>query len=113
MDATNMILDMPVSKPELFGKLDPVASSVDGKKMEFAKQFESIMMHRVLESMKNSIGEWGFEVDGAARQTFDMFWFHLGEEIGNQGGLGLSKQIYESLCPTDEPAAPEQLDQSL
>jgi len=114
MDTSTLFLDSPVSAPDLVGKLDTTVPTLDDKKMEFAKQFESVLMHRVLEQMKNSIGEWGSEEEltGADLQTYDLFWFHLGEEIGGQGGLGLWKQIYQTLTGGSSGEATD-LDQSL
>jgi len=105
MSVDRLTADSPVSVANLVGKVDTTVPIIDAGKMEFAKQFESVLMHRVLEQMKESVGQWGFEVDGAAAQTYDLFWFHLAEELGRQGGLGLWKQIHQSL-QTHEAAAP-------
>ncbi|HEX42774.1 MAG TPA: hypothetical protein ENN81_12055 [Phycisphaerales bacterium] len=111
MSVDHLTANSPVSVANLVGKLDTTAPIIDAKKMEFAKQFESVLMHRVLEQMKESVGQWGFEVDGAAAQTYDLFWFHLADELGRQGGLGLWKQIYQSLQADGVAAPGKPLDQ--
>ena len=67
------------------------------QKKQFADDFESVFIEKLLDEMKNTIGEWGFEQDGASRQIQGLFWLHLARDIGAKGGLGLSKEIYQSL----------------
>lgn len=73
-----------------------------------AKQFESVLLTQLLNEMKNTIGQWGPQKDGAAQQVDSMFWSTLGQDLGQQGGLGLWKQIDRHLSgqetsPTTPP----------
>jgi len=69
----------------------------DKKKIEVAKDFEAIFIRQLFSQMKNTIGESGFLQDGSSKQIQDMFWSFLGDEVSEQGGLGMWKNIYESI----------------
>jgi hypothetical protein len=47
--------------------------------------------------MKNTVGDWGFEKDGASQQIQGIFWLYLAQDIADKGGVGLWKDIYEFL----------------
>ena len=82
--------------------------------IEAAKAFESILLTQCLNEMKNSIGQWGSEKDGAAEQIDGIFWSHLGQEMGCQGGIGLWKQLTQDLETTTSPSTEsEELKQTL
>jgi len=75
------------------------ASSVERRESreQVAKDFESVLINKLLDEMKNTIGDWGFEKDGICKQAQGIFWLYLAQDIANQGGLGLWKDIYEFL----------------
>lgn len=86
---------MSISVNELNSStLLPVHSSTLEK---VAKDFESLLTTELLDEMKNSIGSWGFEKDGASEQLNGLFWMYLGRDIGQNGGIGLWKDIYRML----------------
>jgi len=60
-----------------------------------AKDFESVLLNKLLDEMKNTIGDWGFDEDGVSKQVQGIFWLYLAQDIANQGGLGLWKDISE------------------
>jgi Rod binding domain-containing protein len=62
---------------------------------EAAKGFESILVHRLVQSMKSSIPDSGLLSGGISRQIQDMFWFFLADEVGKKGTFGLWKQLCE------------------
>jgi Rod binding domain-containing protein len=118
MDSSELILTNPVSPPPLllsqestgvnwditqsYPKIttcDP--SKIDEfsveKKRQIAKDFESILINKLLEEMKNTIGDWGFDKDGTSKQVQGIFWLNLAQDIANKGGLGLWKDVYEFL----------------
>lgn len=97
MEAAKMILTEAVSSPELLERIDKVDTSTEAKKKQFAKDFESIIITKLLEEMRRSIGDWGFEKDGPSKQIQGIFWSYLGESLGKQGGFGMWKEIYNSL----------------
>ena len=58
-----------------------------------AKDFESVLLHKVLQSMKDTIGDWGSDEDGTSKQTRDLFWMYLARDLAEHGGFGLWKDI--------------------
>ncbi|UCC98603.1 MAG: hypothetical protein JSW66_01660 [Phycisphaerales bacterium] len=107
MDSANLILTQPVPPPsplEHVSKLD-IDRLSDQKKRQIARDFESILINKVLDQMKNTIGDWGFEKDGSSAQVQGIFWLYLAQDIGNNGGMGLWKDIYQFLAGNDQPDA--------
>ncbi|MEJ2648354.1 MAG: hypothetical protein P8016_08120 [Sedimentisphaerales bacterium] len=47
--------------------------------------------------MKDTIGNWGFEKDSASEQVDGIFWLYLARDMADKGGLGLWKNIYDSM----------------
>jgi Rod binding domain-containing protein len=68
------------------------------KTEKFCKDFESVFITRLLDEMKETIGDWGGEQDGAAKQTQGLFWMYLAQDMGDKGGFGLWKQMYNQLA---------------
>ena len=62
-----------------------------------AKDFESIFLQQVLQEMKKTIPDSGLTSDGVSGQIKDIFWFYLAQEMGEQGGLGLWKEVYRQM----------------
>ena len=109
-----LLLTNPVSPPSLLENLGKVDNILEGKKEQFAKDFESIFIHKLLEEMKNTIGEWGFEKDGAFEQVQGIFWMYLARDVAEQGGFGLWKDIYKSLTGLEAAeTATESLDRKI
>jgi Rod binding domain-containing protein len=77
-----------------------IDNASEAKKKQFAKDFESVFINKLLDEMKNTIGDWGSEKDGAGKQIDDIFWSYLSQDIANNGGFGLGKNIYQSLTDT-------------
>jgi flagellar protein FlgJ len=71
-----------------------------------AKDFESILLQRLLDSMKRTIPESGLLPGGITEQMNDIFWMYLSQELGRQGGLGLWKQLAARFQAAAEPDAP-------
>ncbi|MCH8192499.1 MAG: hypothetical protein IIA65_00605 [Planctomycetes bacterium] len=100
----------PLEGVDLFKPIPKTAEpqGIDGSKPQMrdperekvAKAFESILLVRLMEQMKNSVGKWGLEEDPTSEQVQGIFWMHLAEEMGAQGGIGLWKNIYEYMNDT-------------
>lgn len=88
-------------------------SDSDAAKEQFAKDFESILIGKLLDEMKNTIGQWGMEQDGTAEQVQGIFWMNLSQELGSQGGLGVWKDIYQSLGGSSSETETPLLDRTL
>ena len=97
MDSSELILSEPSSIPALPVNLNKVDGISEQKKVQAAKDFESVLLGKLLDEMKNSIGEWGFEESSASKQTNGIFWLFLSRHLADNGGLGLWKDIYQTL----------------
>jgi len=64
-----------------------------------AKDFESVLLYKVMEEMKRSIPESGLLDSGATQQVQDMFWFYLAQDVCQKGGIGLWRQIAAQFQP--------------
>ena len=78
------------------------------KKEQVARDFESLLLNNLLDQMKNTVGEWGFEKDSASGQVDGLFWLYLARDISDKGGLGLWKDIYNSLPDNEQAKHAEQ-----
>ena len=82
------------------------------KAIRAAKEFESVLLDRLLKEMSNTIEDGGLMGDGAGEQIKGMFWSFLAQEMGDQGGVGLWKEIYRQTTghgPDPPPATVEAL----
>jgi len=104
MDGTKLILTEPVSPPTMLEQLDKsrLKNISDEKRKQVAKDFESVLLSKLIDEMKNSIVDWGLEKDAASKQTQGIFWLYLGRDIANNGGLGLWKDIYQFLSQSEQ-----------
>lgn len=104
MDSTQLILTQPVTPPVPLDHTDK--SKLDGmsdeKKKQIAKDFESILLYRILDEMKNTVGEWDYEEDGTSDQVQGIFWLHLARDVADNGGLGLWEDIYKFIKDTSQ-----------
>jgi Rod binding domain-containing protein len=124
MDGSELILTEAVSPPTLLEHLserpgseriaklesEEVGGFSDEQKERIAKDFESVLIGKLLDEMKDTIGEWGFEKDGASRQVQGMFWLYLSQELANSGGFGLWKDIYDFLVNSNQTKGSSKLE---
>lgn len=114
MDSVKLILTETVGPPIPLENLNKIGGLQKNKKKQFAKDLESVFLNKLMEEMQNTIGEWGFEKDGASRQVQGIFWLHLARDIADKGGLGLWKDIYQFLTgPELKNATAESLDNNV
>jgi Rod binding domain-containing protein len=116
MDSTKLILTGAVPPPSLLedlggtlfykkiakcepGKIDAVSEE---RKKQIAKDFESVLISKLLDEMKNTIGDWGFDKDETSEQVQGIFWLYLARDIANNGGFGMWKDIYQFLTNPDQ-----------
>jgi Rod binding domain-containing protein len=91
-----------------------LVSQDDKKIQQSAKDFESVLLNKVLDEMKNSIGQWTDEEDVASGQVKGLFWLFLGRDLADKGGLGLWKDISEFFTDMQKKQTqPQSLDESL
>lgn len=76
-------------------------ASSDAQKLKFAKDFESILLTRLFDEIRESIGNCAFEEDPAGEQIQGMFWSYLAQDVADKGGFGLSQEICRHLQDMD------------
>ena len=114
MDSANLILTEAVSPPTPLEQIKNIDGATEAKKKQFAKDFESVFISKLLDEMKNTIGDWGPEKDGPSKQIDGIFWLYLARDIANNGGFGMWKDIYQSLTNLEHKnTATEILDENL
>lgn len=117
MDQTSLILTQPVLPPlpldninrtseVVNGRPDKIDSVSEDKKSQVAKDFESVLLDKLLGEMKDTIGSWGSDEDGPAEQIQGIFWLYLARDMADSGGLGLWKDIYQVLTDADRKNIP-------
>ena len=119
MDTSQLILTQTVMPPipldilktnvlrKTNGELRADGVTEESRK-QLAKDFEAILLNRMLEQMKGTIGHWGFEKDGAAEQVQGIFWFFLAQHVADSGGLGLWKDVYQIMTETAQTNTADQ-----
>lgn len=103
--------------PMMAGGVSPLSPGVpqidasidleDEKKKKVAKDFESIFIHQLMETMKATIPEEESE-DAAAGQVKSMYWSFMSQAVSDQGGLGLWKDIYNSMSDNTDMSKVQQ-----
>ena len=103
MDSAKLILTEPVLPPTPLGQLETsgLDSISDEDKKQVAKDFESVLLNKLLDDMQQTIGDWGFEKDGPFKQVQGIFFLYLARDLANHGGIGLWKDIFGFLSRTD------------
>jgi hypothetical protein len=117
MDSSDLILNTSAISP---GTLDAasgaglaakaaanVKSSDEKKTEKVAKDFESVLLTKVLDEMKNTIGNGLGEEEVGSEQIKGLFWLCLARDMSDKGGLGLWKDLnrfFKDMQNTDSPA---------
>jgi Rod binding domain-containing protein len=102
-------IDLTLTNSVLPDSTKKTDNLLDAQKEQFAKDFESVFIEKLLDEMKNTIGDWGFEQDGASKQVQGLFWMNLARDVSKNGGMGMWKDIYQSLDQTETKANDTQL----
>ncbi len=75
--------------------VEEVTGSSDEKKKQLAKDFEAVLLTKLFDQVKESIGDSGFDEDAASDQIHGLFWSYLAQDVADKGGFGLWQGIYE------------------
>ncbi len=81
--------------------LKNVAAAKDAEKA--AKGFESVLLHKLMESMQRTIPDSGLLNNGITKQIQGIFWFYLAQEMADAGGVGLWRDIYQQMTNQAAP----------
>jgi Rod binding domain-containing protein len=71
-----------------------------------AKDFEAILLHRLMEEMRRTIPKSGLLDTAISRQIDGLFWFYLAQEVADNGGIGLCSDLARNMGPLGQ-ATPE------
>ena len=72
----------------------PAAALASGKEAEAAaKDFEGILLNKMLEEMERTISRSGLLDSGISKQVQSMFWFYLSQDLARKGGIGLWQDL--------------------
>ena len=66
-----------------------------------AKGFESLLIGKLLDEVQKTIGKFSLAEDSASKQVNGIFWHFLGQEMSENGGFGVWKDIYRSFEQMD------------
>jgi Rod binding domain-containing protein len=118
MNSSDLLLTAPVmppSKLETISSVGPAARTgsaarpAEAKKTEqAAKDFESVFLTKVLDEMKNTIGNGLGEEEAGSEQIKGLFWFCLARDMADKGGFGLWKDLnrfFNDMQKTNAPAS--------
>ena len=95
-----------LSRAASYGRL-PETSPGDARGAEkAAKDFEAILLHRLMEEMRRTIPKSGLLDTAVSNQIDGLFWFYLAQEVADKGGIGLWQDLARRMG-TLEQAAPE------
>ncbi len=94
-------LSMPIN-PLTLG-MDPSGPSkeADGtvqqeKLKKVARDFESVFVHQVMSVMKDTVQDDDSE-DSSSEQIQGMYWSFMAQAVGDEGGIGLWKDLYSMM----------------
>ena len=73
------------------------AAAMDPRAVKVAKDFEAVLLNKLMEAMQATIPESGLVEDGTSKQVQSIFWSYLSQDAADQGGMGLWKDIYRQL----------------
>ncbi len=78
-----------------------------------AKDFESVLLYKLMEEMNRTVPESGLFESGATRQIDGIFWFYLAQEVADNGGVGLWREIYKDMAgmPAPNVTSPPSMEQ--
>ncbi len=86
---------------ELAGRLNGLKRGRDLKAAErAAKDFESVLLYKLMEEMKRTVPESDLFSTGISKQVEGIFWYYLAQEVAKQGGLGVWREIYKDMMGT-------------
>ena len=89
-------LDLPALMGPSAGQAPrDIRSAAQAEKV--AKDFESVLLARLLEEMDKTIPRSGLLEGGSTEQVRSMYWSLMAREMARQGGLGLWRQVHKGM----------------
>lgn len=84
----------------------------DERRKKIARDFESVFIHEILKRMEDTIPASDM-ADQSSKQIKSMYWSYMAQAIGDRGGFGLWKNIYEAMVATGSEAGGQQQNQAV
>ncbi len=84
------------------GKLNPELVKTNKELKEIAQNFESILIHKMLESMQKTVPKSGLLDSFAGDMYESMFYEEVANEMSKREGLGLAEMVYRELSRLNE-----------
>jgi Rod binding domain-containing protein len=109
MDSAKLILTEAVPPPRPLEDLNKIDGASEERKKQLAKDFESVFINKLLDAMRKTIGEWGFEKDETSKQIQGIFYLYLSRDVANKGGFGMWRDIYQFLTDADQTETTSEL----
>lgn len=91
----------PISQINTINPNNSEAAAQIIRQAEVSKEFESLLLTRLLSEVGNAISSWDEPEDMAGQQIHGLFWWQLAEYVGKSGGLGLWTQILQQINQAD------------
>lgn len=83
----------------LAGKGKEPSGHLVGKEAEkAAKDFESVLLHKLMTEMQQTIPQSGLLDTEITRQVQGIFWLYLAQDLAQKGGLGIWKEVYRQMA---------------
>ncbi len=97
MQISELILSQPVSPPAFLHKAQNTdrLSKSQMQTKEVAKEFEAILLNKLMEKMNSTVGDVGGDKKAASKQIDGLFSFYLSRHLAKNGGLGIWKDVYQ------------------
>jgi len=105
MDDANLINASCVVRPASFEQAaqNAIRDTRGAKTEQLAKDFESVLLSKLVDEMKETIGQGFEEEDVAAGQVKGLFWLYLSRDLADKGGLGLWKDLSRLFTDIQKP----------
>jgi Rod binding domain-containing protein len=72
-----------------------------------ARDFESVLLNQLMQEMSRTIPESGLVDSGTSKQIQSMFWSFLAEEVADNGGMGLWRDIQKYVTDPQQANPPK------
>ena len=104
-------------QPESVNPQSNLTERGEEEKKRIARDFESVLLTKVFDEVRESIGQWSFdedEGDGTSQQVQGLFWLYLAQDVADKGGVGMWREIYRNFGDIERaPMAGELIDREL
>jgi Rod binding domain-containing protein len=82
-----------IGQPDLTQAAKAAQSGQGAAVEKAARDFESVLLHRLFEEMRRTIPDSGLLESGANDQVQGMFWMYMAQDVAAKGGIGLAKEL--------------------